>query len=53
MRLSSLSIAIGFLALLGAGTKAAAQNDRKPPTVAVQQPTGGIDTVMALSLIHI
>ena len=26
---------------------AAAQNDRKPPTVAVQAPTGGIDAVMA------
>ena len=25
----------------------AAQNDRKPPTVAIQQPTGGIETVLA------
>ena len=32
---------------LSLATLGRAQNDRKPPTIADQQPTGGIDAVMA------
>src|SRR6185503_11923472 len=45
MRRIFLAIAIGVIAEL-AGGAGLAQNDRKPPTVAVQQPTGGIDVIM-------
>src|SRR3569833_3398667 len=46
MRLRFSLVAMGIMATLGA-SPGAAQNDRKPPTVAVQQPTGGIDSLMA------
>lgn len=38
--------AIGFIAVLAFGISAA-QDARKPPTIAEQQPTAGIDAVMA------
>ena len=46
MRRFIFSLAIAIMSVLVAGSSAA-QNDRKPPSVAVQQPTGGIDAVMA------
>lgn len=46
MRLSSSSIAIGMLALFAA-CSGAAQEQRMPPTVALQQTGGSVDTVMA------
>ena len=46
MRLRFSLVAMGIMATLGA-SPGAAQNDRKPPTVAVQQATGGIDTLIA------
>jgi hypothetical protein len=46
MRLKVSLVAIGLMTALATRT-CAAQNDRKPPTVAIQQSTGGIDAVMA------
>ena len=46
-RMTSL-LAIGILAIAAVGV-GAAQDQRKPPTVAVQQSGGSIDTVMAYS----
>jgi hypothetical protein len=46
MRHFAFSLAIAITTLLVAGSSAA-QNDRKPPTIAVQQPTAGIDAITA------
>jgi hypothetical protein len=46
MRRPTFYLGIAIISVLAAGSSAA-QNDRKPPTVAVQQPTGGIDAIMA------
>jgi hypothetical protein len=46
MRRLASSFVIGWMVLYVTGFSAA-QNDRKPPTVAVQQSTGGIDAIMS------
>ena len=45
MRRSSFFLVIAAIAALASG--AAAQQDRKPPAVAVQQPTAGVDAILA------
>ena len=46
MRHFASSLAMVAMAVL-AVTSSPAQNDRKPPAIAVQQPTAGVDAVMA------
>jgi len=47
MRRTSSSFVIGFMAVLALGSAAAAQAPQPPPKIAVQQPTAGIDAIMA------